>query len=529
MRRHLACWWLLAGMALYLPAHGAGPLVAVVVNDTLAPLIQDELNQYRQDLVAEGYSVTITAWTLAGSTPVQLKNYLISQQPHGLAGAMLVGDLPIALYYHANDFYGAAVTFACDLYYMNLNSTWTDSNSDGKFDTVSGDSRPQIWVSRVVASNLPAMGTVEDLVKNYFAKNHAYRTQAKTLPRRACAMIYTSPPHDNGWPLTWANTLGLAYTNYEAIGNPDFTSTTYRAKLAAGYEFMYLCAHSSASRHAFENGSYYNSSIPGDNPKIWFYNLYACSNCDYTYSNNMGSCYITTADYGLVACGSTKTGGMLSTHFYMAPLGDHKSFGEAFKDWWQYILSVTVSDSTISWYYGMVLLGDGTLTISPQNALATATLTPSPSFTPSPTSSFTPRPSLTPSPTPTLSPTASPTSKAIMATVTPTCSVTVTPSQTITPATTPGPAVATGRTLLAYPNPAKGLVFFHLLRDPQAEAVLSIYNMAGERISTMVVPASSSAQITVTWTCNQVAAGLYLVRLTQHGREAGRCKVALIK
>ncbi len=520
MRKALI-WLVLSSAALLLgrlPVHASQPLVAVVVNDTLAPLIQNELNQYQQDLINEGYGVTITAWTLAGSTPAQLKDYLISQQPHGLVGAVLVGDLPIALYYHANDFYGAASTFACDLYYMNLNSTWTDSNSDGKFDTVSGDSRPQIWVSRLVASNLPAMGTMEDLVKNYFAKNHAYRTQNKTLPQRACAMIYTNPPHDNGWSLSWANTLGLAYSDYEAIGNPDFTTTTYRAKLAAGYEFMYLCAHSSASLHQFENGSYHNSSIPGDNPKVWFYNLFACSNCDYTYTNNMGSCYITTADGGLVADGSTKTGGMLSTYYYMEALGQHQCFGEAFKAWWQHVLISSTNDTYISWFYGMVLLGDGTLTIAPQSALPTATFTPSISATASPTATISP--TATPTPTATTSP---------VLTATPLVTTTATSSCTSTPTLPPVLSPDINQALLAYPNPAKDQVFFQLPRNPDSAAILSIYNLAGERISTIMVPVAASAQTTVTWTCKDVAAGLYLARLTRNGQEIGHCKVALIK
>ena len=61
------------------------------------------MNQYVVDLEAEGYSVEVKDWDLAGSTPQELKNYLASKQAQGLIGAFFIGDLPIANFYLEND------------------------------------------------------------------------------------------------------------------------------------------------------------------------------------------------------------------------------------------------------------------------------------------------------------------------------------------------------------------------------------------------------------------------------------------
>ncbi|MCK5534261.1 hypothetical protein KAI68_04020, partial [bacterium] len=330
-------------------------LVVIVVNSTLQPFIQSSLSLYVSDVEAEGYTVEVKSWNLAGSTPQELKDYLIAKQSNGLVGAFFVGDLPIANFYHANDFYGNAATFPSDLYYMNLDGVWTDSNSDGKFDTITGDRNPQIWLGRLVAGNLSLMGTEEDIVNNYFAKVHAYKTKTKQIQRRACSLIYKD------WPSSWGLTMGNIYTDYETVAGDTFTTTTYTEKLNAGYEFIFLCAHSNAGGHSFNNGWFSNANIPVIDPDVWFYNLYACSNCRYTTSNYMGGCYVSSNEYGISAMGSTKTGSMLGFDYFTIPLGEEKSIGEAFKTWWVDYVNGRSTDSVISWHYGMTLLGDPVL------------------------------------------------------------------------------------------------------------------------------------------------------------------------
>jgi hypothetical protein len=514
MTLHRASYLCAAIICLGLSAQAlaANPLVAVVVNDGLAPLIQPELHQYQQDLESEGYSVTITAWTLAGSTPQQLKNYLIAQRANGLTGAFLVGDLPIALFYYALAADGIT-TFACDFYFMNLDGTWTDTDGDGKFDAKSGDSQCQIWVSRLAASNLSLMGSEETLVKNYFAKNHAYRKATKTLPQRALGMVHQNPPNSDGWNILRASALQYAYTTYELVGYPDFTLATFHSKMAAGYEQIFLMAHSNYCLHTFDDGQYWNSSIPGDDPHFWFYNLYCCLACDYTQGNNMGSCYITAPTYGLLSFGSTKAGGIQTLMYFTQPLATHLSFGETYKAWWS---QEVANNSTyfIDWFYGQVLLGDGTLTISPQTPVGTVTIAPTATiFTSTPTPVYTAAGSATPTPSPVA-----------------TGSV-FSPSVTCSPSPTPSslPSDLVNARWEVFPNPTQGKVKFNFGLAEAANIKILIFNSAGRKVAEIRENRPAGGGQALSWDGGTVANGVYLAKIYVGPRETAAVKIAVIK
>ncbi|MCK5219701.1 hypothetical protein KAR10_09265, partial [bacterium] len=370
--------------------------MVIVVNSDLQPYIQTSLDQYVYDLEAEGYSVEVKDWDLAGSTPQELKNYLASKQAQGLIGAFFIGDLPIANFYLENDNSGLLpATFPCDLYYMNLGADWTDSDSDGKFDTIIGDRNPQIWLGRLVAGNLSLMGTEEDIINNYFKKVYDYKKGVKKLLCRACTLTllsYSEQPN----PLDRMDNMSIIYDDSEVIygDSGNFTTVTYGAKLSAGYEFVFLAAHSCPVYHRFHdlegNDHFRNYRIPEIDPKVWFYNLYACSACDYSYSDYLGGCYISSASYGIIALGSTKPGAMQNFEFFNTPLAEDECFGEAFKSWW--IVAVDdgrTEDNIMSCYYGLTLLGDPTLKV--KGGLG---------YTPIPTAIPTPIPTAIPTPIP---------------------------------------------------------------------------------------------------------------------------------
>ena len=161
--------------------------VAVIVNTDLQPLIQQGLDQYVADLQYDGYGVIVQSWDLTQpdqNSPAELKAYL--EGLTDLSGVVLVGDVPVCIFYHALDEWDT--TFACDLYYMDLGNFWSDTNGDNKYDTIAGGwPQPSAWVSRITAGNMSVFTgmTEADLMNRYFTKNHAFRIGDNRLPDKA--------------------------------------------------------------------------------------------------------------------------------------------------------------------------------------------------------------------------------------------------------------------------------------------------------------------------------------------------------
>jgi len=338
-------------------------LVSVIVNSSLQASIQDSIDQYVLDLENEGYSVTVYA--TSGGTPNDLRAYLQGQLSNGLVGCLLVGDLPVPWYEMDDDFDGYA-QFPIDLFYMDLDGTWTDSDTDGLYDGHSeggGDRYPDIWVGRVTADTLS--GNVTALLQNYFEKNHAYRTGGIILNDRA--LVYV----DDDWfsyADTWDANVGLSYDTRTLVKDGATTNATdYKNRLEDNYEWIQLCAHSSAFSHSFKIGSEWTggsvsfNDIKSIDPVTLFYNLFACSACRYVENNYIGGWYIFANTYGLATVGSTKTGSMLQFDEFYTPIGQYKSLGESFKEWFIAVGPYDLNDR--QWYYGMTLLGDPTLSL----------------------------------------------------------------------------------------------------------------------------------------------------------------------
>jgi peptidase C25-like protein len=344
----------------------------VLVDTGLMKEIDPDLAQYVRDLEIEGWSVSLFVCT--GGTPPEVRSFL--QKRHTadrILGCVMIGNLPVAWYEMDDDWNNAHSEFPSDLYYMDLNGDFGDVDHDGKFDSHNelpgGNQQPDIFLGRLYASPLAgAWGTEVELVKNYFRKLHAYRIGTLSAPERALAF------QDDDW-YTMGTYQEYAYTSVTKISDKyETTAANYRTRLSESYESALVCAHSSPSVHAFKvpgssGGSLSNSTLWALDPPCLFYNLFACSNARYTSTRYMGGVYIFVKSMGLIAVGTTKTGSMLYFNDYYAPLGQQKTFGEAFRSWFAARWPYSLGDRR--WFYGMTLLGDPTLRID--RALLTAT------------------------------------------------------------------------------------------------------------------------------------------------------------
>jgi hypothetical protein len=350
---------------------GATP-ICVVMNSGLNLLIKTAFSVFVTDLEMEGYDLNVYTATNDGEEAA-LKSVLISEwNTRQIEGAILIGDLAVAWY--EMDVWDPE-EFPVDLYYMDLDGEWTDSDSNGLYEEHTdgiGDMEADIWVGRLFALNLSQHGATEvAMMNNYFDKNHRYRTGELRLDDEALAYI------DNDWCMySWEDEVALAYPVTDAVTDPyETTREDYMERVREStdnrYENLLICSHSSPWAHylywgtgPYDYSLFHNHEIETIDVEVHFYNLFACSNSRYVEDDDMGDWYIFQSTYGLVSVGSTKTGSMLCFYDYYEPLGEGATFGEAFRDWCINDIETCAGGESRPWFYGMTLLGDPTLKVS---------------------------------------------------------------------------------------------------------------------------------------------------------------------
>ena len=356
--------------------------VYVIIHTTLwsDTDIQSRVYRYETDVEATGYSVTIAVY-VSGS-PEFVRAWIKTQRDtlitggDDLVGCLLVGDIPAAWYEMDTqwDPLPAPPTheeFPIDLFYMDLDGTWTDAEPDGLYDDHTGDVAPEIWIGRVKADDM--FDPEDDLIENYFDKNHDYRTGSLSLPQRALEYVDDDWA---GWGGIWDPAIENAYPTKTLIEDATTNSTNYVAILPSGWSFVHLMCHGSSARHTFKvpdptnasnllwDGPVYGYHAVEESywdldPPVFFYNLFVCSGARFTETDYLAGWCIFTDTYGLAAVGSTKTGSMRAFSGFYTSLGNGLTMGDAFQDWF-----VTHGESSRPWYYGMAFMGDPTLRVS---------------------------------------------------------------------------------------------------------------------------------------------------------------------
>lgn len=199
-------------------------LIFILVDPGLYPDITYEINRYVSDVTDEGYNPEVYAEGWADE--FEVRSLLQSGYQRGMVGSFLVGDIPVARYEIANDYneYGYA-EFPIDLFYMDIDGDWIDSDVNGIFDdhfAGSGDIEADIWVGRLYASTITIPGENElSLIKNYFDKNHEYRMGNLSLFDRA--LVYVDDDWID-WSEQWDSDVGLRYENRTFINDPEKTT-----------------------------------------------------------------------------------------------------------------------------------------------------------------------------------------------------------------------------------------------------------------------------------------------------------------
>ena len=299
--------------------------IMILVEPSLyvAPLIA-KLNVLIADMTSEGYAVAL--YTANYATPTDYRDFFIDQyNDNGMEGVLLIGDHAVPWFEMDDDFYGYA-SFPCDLFYMDLDGSWTDGDTDGMYDLHedgTGDTAPEIYLGRLAPSVID--GDEAAWISAYLDKNHDFRTEVVGLPDRA--LVYV----DDDWAssaTSWSADMGAVYSTRTTVSDGAVTiASDYMDRWDDQYHWISLFAHSSPSGHSFKigdewtGGSVFWTDVRDDEPEAFFYNLFACSNSRYVENNFMGGWYVFVEPYAVAAIGSTKTGSMLNFDDFYDPLG----------------------------------------------------------------------------------------------------------------------------------------------------------------------------------------------------------------
>ena len=330
----------------------------IIVNENLYSEIEDKLMlEYVPQLESDG--ITVEVWTALYGTPEDLRNAMADYYTeHGYYYCMQVGEFPPPLS-EIGFFEGESTPYPIDLFFMDLDGIWEDSDSDGYYDTHTGNVEPDIAFGRLAAYTLNYQGNNEAaLINHYLDKDLAYRRgETPEIQQRALAFI------DDDWfpnAEDWASCLSWVYTDITLIADETTIASVYKGVLDDNYEYIFLAAHSNPNLHQFKIGDDWQSEYVTYNdiynirPVAQHYNLFCCSAAQYTYDDYLAGWYVfNIGDYGLTAIGSAKTGSMLNYEDFYPALAFGVPFGEAFR-WWFSVWGESARD----WFYGMTLIGD---------------------------------------------------------------------------------------------------------------------------------------------------------------------------
>jgi len=364
------------------PATPVPQAVLVLVDSALVESLTPEITQFMKDLGPKAKRFDVNAAT---ETTVAMKLRIREQHLQSpLSGVIAIGALPSAKLYNDCDFNGVSSTFNADLYFTDIDHVWSDANSDGKFESTGralfqGNSgttpytsckgvglregpgyhfpltdplKPTFWMSRIVFWDAPRKGTSKiDFYKQYFLKNHAFRTGLIANSKRGLNLVSKDWGNSNSFSFLYDHAQET--THYFAA---DATKDNWLKEITTGnYEAAMPWVHSSASYHAFAGGQVTAASLYGLSLKPLFYNLWACSagNYDQRY-NTLSVAYLANGNT-LAVTASSKTGsiqGYMMFYRIRAPL----SLGGALNS------ELEISNSGgVAWVAGMSLLGDGSL------------------------------------------------------------------------------------------------------------------------------------------------------------------------
>lgn len=228
-------------------------ILIMLVDDYFLPVLQQEIEQMKDDIEADGWFVHIIQVS-RNDSPILIKAQILNEyntNPNLIKGLVLLGHVPVPYSGDLNpdghpDHLGA---WPADVYYADMDGVWTDITvnnnaatdprnqnipNDGKFDQSVLPSNVEMEVSRIDFYNLPVFSSSEEqLMLAYLNKLHEFKFKNYTPGNIAIV-------EDNFIGMT-EGFAGGAYTSFAPIvGTSNVLDSDYATELI-GQTALWSC------------------------------------------------------------------------------------------------------------------------------------------------------------------------------------------------------------------------------------------------------------------------------------------------
>lgn len=362
----------------------------LVVDSAVADALASELDQFTQDCEGDGWQVVRIDGFSAASNPADLQARIRQeyQTDDDVQAVFLVGNLPVVLSGTATNPDGHFIRpMPADGFFGDVTGDWGPATYNGQFWTYQKNTFPApvaLEVGRLDFAEMPGVaaaspyGTEVGLLKNYFAKDHAYRIaqrvpQQRALIGDAMGEYYyqgvVEPFSADGYR-NFAPLVGNQITVADKYHGADNTSN-WLADLAAGsYEWAYGCGAGGDSGDSIAalgpNDELTSTDLVAQNAQADFYLLFGSFVVDWTKPDNLLRAALAPADYGLASAWA----GRPFLYFHAMGLGETIGYGIRASENGSgslYDTPVKVRPSGNTYVGGvyMALMGDPTLRLDP--------------------------------------------------------------------------------------------------------------------------------------------------------------------
>ena len=348
--------------------------VLILVNETLYANqdAKGKIDRYCTD-IGNAFNCTVEVEVTEGGEPSDIRGLIKGYyESGGLDGVTIIGDQPVQWYDIKNPRFDPG-SFACDLYYMDLDGSWEDINSQDEYTwhvDGNGDIEPEVFCARIHLSAMSDFGDEVELLSTYLDKDHEYWLGNMVLPQKGAAFIQET------W-VPWAdqNTVHYIYGD----SNSDLFKTQSSADATAyinnglkgDYSFIHLWCHSGVHGHSFDwGGSINDVELYEIESNPIGYGIDACHigawpEGDGSYLS--GAYVFNKSKRALTILSGTRSGQSIGSDgkVFFEELGENICFGKAFKDWMEEYFTRKKGNNdyvddyeTKAWNYGYVIIGD---------------------------------------------------------------------------------------------------------------------------------------------------------------------------
>ncbi len=335
------------------PVEDRGKLL-LVVDKTYANELANELSVLEQDLVGDGWSV-IRLDVNRNDSVEKVKGAIKAQyhaDPANVKSLFLFGHVPVPYSGnivpdgHAPDHQGA---WPCDGFYGDMDGTWTDKSvniaiasdprnrnvpGDGKFDQSTFPAPLKLMVGRVDLANMPGRFSSGgpatfpnelELLRNYLAKDHRFRTGQFDVPRRGVVGDYFGVRDGEAFAASGWRNFSAFFTAANVSALPH--ERTWVESLSTNcYLWAYGCgAGTYTSIGGLGTANVYNDGVTTDlvkdDVKAVFTLLFGSWLGDWDSEDDLQRSILATPSYGLTCAWSGRPHWFLQHMALGAPIG----------------------------------------------------------------------------------------------------------------------------------------------------------------------------------------------------------------